>query len=402
MRRIAAAVGVAVLYLGGFGTVAAGWTPWDARTAAAPSGGLRSPNFTDVPYLEVVVDGSAVPLGASGLTYRRSTGAGFDDPATPEFDAIASATRRFLACATDEWSMGSQFFTVDLIATGNAEHDASLVERGVRGVDWGVSQRLGTDGVHTLERDCDGAVVDDYGGTHHSTQWLAALGEAVHLLRTSPFAEQYRARTEAYVERVEKIAERLTDERNQRVWERRWLVDDEGHIFTHKAYMRAAALGLAASLTDDSDDATRWASAAARIARVGMAAQRDDGVNPERGGYDVAYQMYGIWLALLYDATLEPGDPQRDLRRMIDRAITWMSGRVDDRTGQVDIGASTRVCNPVDGSQRYEAADAVRVFLTWSLLRERPELVDRAILIDRGATSAGNPCPRAPSGSPLR
>jgi len=71
-----------------------------------------------------------------------------------------------------------------------------------------------------------------------------------------------------------------------------------------------------------------------------------------------------------------------------------MSTRVDEQTGQVDIGASTRVCNRNDASQPYEAADAVRTFLTWAIVRERQELIDRAILIDRGAKSFGNPCPR--------
>jgi hypothetical protein len=176
--------------------------------------------------------------------------------------------------------------------------------------------------------------------------------------------------------------------------ERTWLVDDEGNLFAHKTYMMAAGLALTASLTDDRDDASRWASIAEKIARRGMEAQRKDGVNPERGGYDVAYQMYGTWLAQLYYATLAPGSLKRDLGATIDRAIAWMSTRVDEQTGQVDIGASTRVCNRNDASQPYEAADAVRTFLTWAIVRERQELIDRAILIDRGAKSFGNPCPR--------
>jgi hypothetical protein len=383
---------VALVVLGTMTTVSAGATGAGATTA--PPSGIHAPSFTDVPYLEVVVDGRAVPLGASGLTYRRRTAAAYDDPATPEHDALSGTTRRFLACAADEWSMGNQIFTVDPIAVGNARGDATLVERGARGLDWGVQQRLRADGVHTLERSCDGATVADYGGAHHSTQWLAALGEAVYLLQSSPFAEQYRARTDVYVTRMEKLADRLVDDDNARTWERTWLVDDEGHIFTHKTYMRAAGLGLAASLTDDPVDATRWASAAARIAHRGMAAQRANGVNPERGGYDVAYQMYGTWLALLYDATLEPGPLQRDLRGMIDRAIAWMSTRIDDRSGQVDIGSSSRVCNRDDGREPYEAADAVRVLLTWSVVSDRPDLADQAVLIDRGARSVGNPCPR--------
>jgi hypothetical protein len=386
----------------GFGvvTVLMSLSAWTAVTGAttAPTGGIHTPSFADVPYLEVVIDGRTVPLGRSTLTFRRRTVASFDDPETEDFDATAGATREFLACESDKWSMGHQTFTVDPIALGNARHDPFLVELGARGLDWGVQQRLGSDGVHRLRSSCDDAATADYGGTHHTTQWLASLGEAVYLLRSSPFAAAHADRIDTYVARIEELADRLVDDRNTRVWERKWLVDDEGNIYTHKTYMRAAALSLAASLTDDPERTARWSAEAERIARRGMAAQRTNGVNPERGGYDVAYQMYGTWLAQLYDATLEPGPLQDELRAHIDRAVEWLSGRVDADTGQVDIGASTRVCNVNDASEPYETADAVRVLLTWSLVRGRPELADRAVLVDHGAKTAGNPCPGDGSG----
>jgi hypothetical protein len=382
---------VALFAAGGLvvGTCAAS----EVRSAQPPTG-LREPNFTDLQELEIDIDGQRVPLGDSGLTYRRRTVGAFDDPATPGHDGIAGATRAFLACKSDEWSIASQIFTVDAIAVGNSKADRSLVERGALGVDWGVHQNLNHEGVHTLERHCDGRTVDDFGGTHHTAQWLVALGEAVYLLRASAFAADYGRRTETYIARMEEIARRLVDDDNWQHWETTWLVDHEGHLFTHKAYMMAAGLALTASLTDDRDAASTWASAAEEIAHRGMNAQREDGVNPERGGYDVAYQMYGTWLAELYYATLAPGPLENALGVTIDRAIAWMSTRVDDQTGQIDIGASTRVCNRDDASEPYEAADAVRTFLTWAIVRQRPGLIDRAILIDRGAKSFGNPCPR--------
>jgi hypothetical protein len=390
VRRCGLAVATVLLAVGA-------WTT-GTRATATPTDGIHPPSFADVPYLEVVVRGRTVPLGRSNLTFRRRTVASFDDPQTDDFDATAGATREFLACASDRWSIGNQTFTVDPIALGNARHDPYLVELGARGVDWGVQQRLGSDGVHRLQSSCDDAATADYGGTHHSTQWLASLGEAVYLLRSSPFAAAHTGRIDTYVARMEELADRLTDERNTRVWERKWLVDDEGNLYTHKTYMRAAALGLAASVTDDPQRAARWSAEAERIARRGMAAQRANGVNPERDGYDVAYQMYGTWLAQLYDATLGPGPLQDALRAHIDRAVEWLSGRVDADTGQVDIGASTRVCNVNDASEPYETADAVRVLLTWSLVRGRPELAERAVLVDHGAKTAGNPCPDDDSG----
>lgn len=105
--------------------------------------------------------------------------------------------------------------------------------------------------------------------------------------------------------------------------------------------------------------------------------------------------MYGTWLAELYDPTLRRGPLKDDLERHIDKSVQWFSSRVNDRTGQADIGKSTRICNPADGSASYELADAVRVFLTWAAMHpdRKGDLVDRAVLIDHGAKKFGNPCP---------
>lgn len=373
-------------------TIGAG-APARAVDGTGPPTGIQQPDFTDLQHLEVAVDGRMVSLRDSGLTYRRRSVATYDDPSTPGHDGVAGATRDFLACKTDQWSMGDQIFTVDPIAVGNADNDRSLVARGVEGLDWGVRQDLGRDGVYTLTRSCDGKTVADFGGTHHTTQWLTALGEAVYQLRASPFAADYSARSSVYVSRMQTIARRLVQRDNWRTWVHRWLHDEQGHLFTHKTYMMAAALGLTASLTADRVEASRWAAAAEHIARRGMSEQHADGVNPERGGYDVAYQSYGAWLAELYYTTLAPGTFRDALANNIDHALEWESSRVDDGTGQIRIADSTRICRPVDDSLPFEAADTVRAFLTWSVLRARPELVQRAVLIDHGAKTARNPCP---------
>jgi hypothetical protein len=364
-----------------------------AADSRGPPAGIQQPNFTDLQHLQVTVDGRTVALGRSGLTFRRRSVTLFDDPSTPGHDGVPSATRDFLACKVDRWSMGNQIFTVDAIAVGNAVHAPSLVARGVEGLDWGVRQHLGRDGVYTLTRSCDGRTVADFGGTHHTTQWLSALGEAVYQLRASPYAGDFTARIRVYVAEMQAIARRLVQRDNWRVWTQRWLRDDQGHLFTHKTYMMAAALGLTASVTDVGAEATRWATTAERIARKGMSAQHADGVNPERGGYDVAYQTYGAWLAELYYTTLGPGHFKDALADRIDHALAWESSRVDDRTGQVRIAGSTRICRPIDDDLPFEAADTVRAFLTWSVLHARPELAARAVLVDHGAKTTRNPCP---------
>jgi hypothetical protein len=64
--------------------------------------------------------------------------------------------------------------------------------------------------------------------------------------------------------------------------------------YTHRFYLRAAALGLASAVTGD----TALAEAAAKYAREGLTKQQPDGTNPEKGGFDVSYQGVGDAFAL--------------------------------------------------------------------------------------------------------
>lgn len=392
-RRRTAAVGAALVVAAAVGCGSDGSESAAGRTVTGSE--LAPASFVDLQDVEVTIDGATTPLGASSLTYVRRGPEGFDDPDTPTFEGISGALRAFLACQQDTWSVGGQTLIVDLITRGVTEDDRALVDKGVVGVEWGAGLGLTDEGIHTLTRTCDGATetVETLGGTHTGTQWLESMGRAVWLLRAADPDEEYAAEIDRTITRIEELAADLVDPQNQRVWEETWLTDAAGNIFTHKTWMRAAGLALAATLTDDRPAAEEWAAEAERIAREGLSAQRDDGVNPERGGHDVTYQMYGTWLATLYDSTLAPGPLKVDVEAMIDRSVEWFSGRVDPTTGQVDITGSTRTCNAGDGSSPYEAPDAVRVFLAWGAMHpDRPELIDQAVLIDQGAVSPGNPC----------
>jgi hypothetical protein len=376
------------------GSVSFPWSP--SLTAVTASEHFWSvPSFVDLKDLTVPVDGEAVLLGVSGVRYLRGTVASFDDPATPGHDGIALTTRRFLACTSTQWSIGNQTFTTDLVEQGLDRHDKATIDAGVQGLDFGVSIPVNSSGVHELTRACDGSTVADYGGTHHTTQWLESLGRAVYLLAASPWAGEYRVRIDRYVERMEELATLLTVPANRDHWRTRWLVDSSGNVFTHKTYMRAAALGLTATLTDDPPDAARWSDEAATIAQYGMDQQWPSGVNPERGGYDVSYQMYGTWLAQVYWSTLDPWDPVRaPLQDTIERAMAWMDTRIDPSTGVVNISGSTRTCAAMDNYSPYEPAPAVRAYLHWGqAARPNMHYVDQALRIDAGHKATGSPCP---------
>jgi hypothetical protein len=393
--------------------------PWtDGRTAVAGRENFWvMPSFVELKDMTVSIDGRTTSLGASGLVYHRGSVPLLDDPATPQFDGLPPRTRLFLACDDanvarnapanmenlDAWSMGQQTLTVDLIELGVHRRDRSLIDKGVVGVDWGVAVPINDSGVHELHRDCDGQTVPDYGRTHHTTQWLESLSRAVYLLAASEYAGEFRPRIDAYIDRIETIAERLVSRDN---WEE-WVdnINENGHDFTHRTFMMAAALGLASTLTDDASDAAKWADMAATIARRGIDNQTEDGVNPERGGYDVQYQMYGVWLAEVYHSTLGPDSAVRsELETSIDRAVEWMTGRVDRRTGKIIIGDSTRICADKSWwsgkpAEVHYAAETVRAFLMWGHMRSDEDLVDQAILLDRGQKEFGNACPQRDTAS---
>jgi len=370
---------------GQLGDAAADVRPPDEFPAPIPDLALSDLTFQ--------VDGETTDVASSGVKIHRRSVSSYDDPATPDHDGVSESIRRFLACKAYVWSIGSQTFTVDVIADGLHEDDPSLVERGALGVDFSIEIPLAENGVHSLRPGCRDAAVEDYGGTHHSTQWLVELGRAAHLLAAVD-EEAHLDRIERYVQRAEEIATTLADPDNTTHWEREWLVDSEGNIYTHKTYMRAAALQLAASLTDDADRSDEWALEAARVARIGLEAQRGDGVNPETGGHDVSYQMYGTWLAQIYASLLPVSSPLRaDVEAMIERSIAWQADRTDPVIGLVDVEGSTRTCTSADAPQPYEVAVQVRVFLAQAAAHgNRKDLIDLAGRVDDAATEIGYRC----------
>jgi hypothetical protein len=367
------------------------------------------PDWLGLKDMTVEINGKKRLLGYSGIRYHRGSVALFDDPTTPQFEGIDTRTRQWLQCKVPTWGIGGQTFIVDLVEDGVHRRDKSLVDKGVIGLDWGISVPIDTKAVHVLHRDCDGKTLEDYGGTHQTTQWLESLGRAVYLLASSPWAGEYAPKIHAYIARIEKIATLLSETKNYRTW--------EGHItyydhtqFTHRTYMMADALGQASTLTDNRADAQRWAAMAEQIARRGLSLQRPDGVNPERGGYDVEYQMYGTWLSLVYRATLPDGSSVKaDLDRMTDKSLQWYETRIKPN-GQINMFGTTRVCRETlwtsgKPSGAFDPGEAIRVFLLWGHLTANSKYVADAQRMDRGNKAYGNRCPAASvlgrsSGSP--
>lgn len=366
------------------------------------------PSFTELRDVKVEVDGRQVPLPESGVKYHRYNAGLFDDPSTPAYDATTISTNRaFLECKRDTWGMGGQTFAVDQIEDGVNQRNRAVLDEGVRAVNWGVAVPINSHAIHELHRDCDGKTVADYGYTHHTTQWLESLSRATYLLASSPWAGEYRPAIDRYRARVNQIAALEVKPANWNNWVAHVRDTPYGNDFTHRTFMMAAALGLASTLAERPKDAKHWREQAHRIAHRGVENQRPDGVNPERGGFDVLYQMYGTWLLELYFSTLGHTSKWRTrVEHTIDKAVHWMETRVRSN-GQIKIRGTTRICvevlwNRGTPAPQVDAEETVRAFLLWGHLREDPKLIAVAQKIDQGRARHGNPCPADYHGRPER
>ena len=72
--------------------------------------------------------------------------------------------------------------------------------------------------------------------------------------------------------------------------------------FTHRKWILAAALGNAGRLAGN----PQLTAAAAEFAKEGLALQMVDGENPERGGFDVSYQMVDALQGARYYTSFGP------------------------------------------------------------------------------------------------
>ena len=107
--------------------------------------------------------------------------------------------------------------------------------------------------------------------------------------------------------------------------------------FTHRFFIRAAALAQTARLTGDD----RLAQAAAALAREGITRQEPDGIDPERGGFAASYQVVGVLMAGRYAACCADADLRAQVEKFVTRASDYELTKID-AAGHVDLADSTR------------------------------------------------------------
>ena len=108
--------------------------------------------------------------------------------------------------------------------------------------------------------------------------------------------------------------------------------------YTHRRYILAAAFGQSAQVAG----VAAFRNKAVDWARQGLALQRPDGTNPEKGGYDAGYQVVGVLMSLRYLPVCTDPQLRARLRAMVQAAIPLELARLRP-DGSIDPTGSTRI-----------------------------------------------------------
>lgn len=235
-------------------------------------------------------------------------------------DGAVGVNSRWEAGHAPQWFIESQRIAGDLVQAGLGRPDPALVQLAPSIMRWGFA-RQADDGSFPGSTDF-----------FHSTEILVAdIGRALLLLRQAG-SEEHRTFVNELVPSLERAA----------LWMTQPAVLSAGlkHNlpYTHRHYILAAALGLTAELTSN----PALAAAAATSAGQGLIRQTAEGINPEKGGFDVNYQSAGLLFASRYFPSCTDAAVKDRLREMIRRGGRWLATRIN-ADGELDAAGSTRV-----------------------------------------------------------
>lgn len=248
---------------------------------------------------------------------------------------IAWDTRR-----TGDWYIEQQRDAFDMIAIGLAYRDATVVDRGLRVLEWGFRQQ-NPDGSFSC------------GDAFHSTSFfLEAAAHSLLLLRADPMGAEFKSRLNFIQNGISKAAHWMTMPEIEAAGQAR------NRPFTHRRFLVGAALGEAAVVLND----THLRQKSEEYIRDGLSLQRPDGVNPEKGGHDSNYQAVGLSYALRYYRLVADPQLQVEMRPDLERGIRWLASRVDQE-GDISAEGNTRS----GGEEKNRNGTLKGVNYTWAV-----------------------------------
>lgn len=228
---------------------------------------------------------------------------------------------------SNRWFIEEQRYGEYLIVGGLLKNDPEAIEAGFKMFEWGFSQQA-----------ADGSFQGTRDAFHSTSFFVAAVARTLLVIKQSPQSDLYQDKVAYYTPLVRKAA--------------RWMISPDvwargvknNEPYTHRYYLVAAALGLTGKLTGD----RKLIDYARQSIREGLALQRADGVNPEKGGPDSSYQMVGVvyasrWIIYFPQDRITPR-----VRQMIERALDWQETRILP-TGEISSEGNTRTAGQERG-----------------------------------------------------
>jgi hypothetical protein len=252
---------------------------------------------------------------------------------------------------TTSWFIEGQRYGADLIEAGLIFDTPRLADTGWDIIEWGFRRQ-----------EADGGFGNTGDAFHSTSFFVEAVARALLVAEQLDSPDADKRRSEFAPKLAAAAHWMLRPEVRQRG-------EKNNEPFAHRRWLVAAAWGLTGRLTDDD----RLKAAAAESAREGIALQRADGVNPEKGGFDVSYQAVGLVFAARYFTVSDDVELKRSIARMLARGLDREKARIDAK-GRLDTEGSTRITSETGRSGKAKKVDCNAVVLA---LVYGAELLDR-------------------------
>ena len=268
------------------------------------------------------------------------------------------------------WFIEDQRFGGDYVAAGLAFGNKDEVRWGLKVLEWGFAH-MDADGMFN-HHDC----------YHSAAFFVETTAHALLLIEASPVRSEF--------------ADEVNTLKPKLLAAARWMVRPDVYAlvwsgrkpansklpgcppelpYAHRRYLDAAALGEAGVLCHDRDLIEKSIA----FIRNGIAFQRPDGVNPEKGGYDSHYQALGLGYACIYYQMVADDALRTEMKPMLDKAFAWLLTRIKS-DGTVEVAGNTRTglgqeTTRSGKSKGIDYRHFVRSLSHWAQLTENPELV---------------------------
>lgn len=248
----------------------------------------------------------------------------------------------------EKWFIEEQRYGEERVIGGLLKNDEKAIQSGFKMFEWGFAHQAR-----------DGSFQGTADAFHSTSFFVQAVAHTLLVIQQSPQSKQYAQEVARYKTLVHRAARWmiLPD-----VWKKGIKANSP---YTHRRYAVAAALGLTGKLTGDQE----LIEFARESIDDGLSLQRQDGVNPEKGGYDSSYQMAGVVYAQRW-VTYFPNDPlTARVAAMIDKALLWEQTRILP-TGEISAEGNTRTAGQERGrTGKVKHPDnrlAIRGFAYWA------------------------------------